>query len=145
MDIKFHIIGTGYNNIQKKYINNKSIIFHGFVEDSVLINMIKNFRINIVPLRFGAGIKGKILQSSNLKIPCISSQIGIEGMEMENGKDIIVNNFDNNFDDEFEKYYNNIGLLKKLSDNCYKVIEKYYSLDRNEEYIRKILYILYNK
>ena len=107
--------------------------------------MIKNFRINIVPLRFGAGIKGKILQSSNLKIPCISSKIGVEGMEMNNGNDVIVSDFNDNFYIEFEKYYNDIKLLKKISDNSYKIIKKYYSLDKNEQYIRNILYILDNR
>lgn len=145
MDIKFHIIGSGYNDVQYKYKNDNSIIFHGFITDEILPEMIKKYRINIVPLRFGAGIKGKILQSSNLKIPCISSKIGVEGMEMINGQDIIVSNFDDNFYIEFEKIYNDIELLKNISDNSYNIIKTYYSLEKNKEYMEDIFNTLDNK
>ena len=144
MNIVFHIIGNGYDELKYKYRNEKSIIFHGFVSDELLHEMIKKFRINIVPLRFGAGIKGKILQSSNLKIPCISSHVGVEGMEMKNGENIIVSDFDDNFYKEFQKYYNDIVLLKKISDNSYNIIKNYYSLEKNEVYIRNLLYKIDN-
>ena len=145
MNIKFHIIGSGYNDIQYKYKNDNSIIFHGFITDEILPEMIKKYRINIVPLRFGAGIKGKILQSSNFKIPCISSRIGVEGMEMVNGQDIIVSDFGDNFYIEFEKIYNDIEFLKNISDNSYNIIKKYYSLEKNKEYMDDIFNILDNK
>jgi hypothetical protein len=144
MNIKLNIIGGGYDDIKYKYKNDTSIIFHGFISDELLPDMIKKYRINIVPLRYGAGIKGKILQSSNLKIPCISSKIGVEGMELNDGDSIIIEEFDDDFYKRFKKYYNDIDLLKRLSDNAYTVIKNYYSLEKNEEYMRNIFYILNN-
>lgn len=141
LDIKFHIIGKGFDKMKDS--NFKNIIIHGFVEDKDLNNLIKKFRINIVPLRFGAGIKGKILQSCNLKIPCVSTPVGAEGMKFENGKEIIIMDFDKeNFVDEFIKVYNNTKLLHEISNNCYKCMKNNYSLEKNEEYIQKMLTLL---
>jgi len=136
--IKFHIIGKGFDKY--KDYSNDGIIVHGFVEDDKLNNLIKKCRINIVPLRFGAGIKGKILQSANLKIPCISSKIGAEGMNFKNGCEIIIMDFDDiNFIENFINYYNNIELLNTISNNSYKCMKDNYSLEKNEEYINKMI------
>lgn len=134
-NIKCHIIGFGLNNLKLKYKQNSSIVFHGYVPNDKLNNILKNCRINIVPLRYGGGIKGKILQSLNLKIPCIASKVAVEGMEVIDKEHIIVEYFDNNFPEKFEKYYNNIELLKKISENGYKLMKEKYSLQKNEEYL----------
>jgi hypothetical protein len=141
IDIKLHVIGKGFDKIRLN--NYKNVIFHGFVEDSHLNDIIKQCRINIVPLRYGAGIKGKILQSSNLKIPCVSSPVGAEGMKFENNKDIVVLDFNSDhFVNEFIKIYNDLNLLKELSDNCYETMKNNYSLDMNEKYIKNMLLLL---
>jgi len=38
-------------------------------------------RVNLVPLRFGAGIKGKILEGFRYGVPHITTPIGVEGMQ----------------------------------------------------------------
>ncbi len=40
-------------------------------------------RVSLVPLRFGAGIKGKILESIEFGVPFVSTSIGAEGMYLE--------------------------------------------------------------
>ncbi len=50
----------------------------GWTPDS--IEMLKNYRVNLAPLRFGAGIKGKISDGWVAGTPCITTEIGSEGM-----------------------------------------------------------------
>jgi glycosyltransferase involved in cell wall biosynthesis len=38
------------------------------------------YRVNLAPLRFGAGIKGKIIDGWEAGTPCVSTAIGAEGM-----------------------------------------------------------------
>lgn len=134
-NIKLHIIGFGLTNLKVEYKKNPTIVFHGYVPDEKLNDIIIKCRLNIVPLRYGGGIKGKILQSLNLKIPCIATKVAVEGMELIDREHIIVEYLDNTFPEKFEKYYNNIELLKKISDNGYKIMKEKYSLEKNVEYL----------
>lgn len=44
------------------------------------IEMMQRYRVNLAPLRFGAGIKGKIADGWSQRTPCVSTWIGAEGM-----------------------------------------------------------------
>jgi hypothetical protein len=138
INIKLHIIGKVCYNIGNEYKNNPSIVLHNCVPENKINDLLKKFRICIVPLRYGGGIKGKILQSFNLKIPCLASVIAVEGMEIIENENIIVEFFDNNFAEKFVNHYNNIKLLNKISENSYNLMKRVYSLEKNEEYINNI-------
>ena len=138
INIKLHIIGKVCYNIGNEYKNNSSIVFHNCVSVDKISDLLKKFRMCIVPLRYGGGIKGKILQSFNLKIPCLASKVAVEGMEIVENENIIVEYFDNNFAEKFVKHYNNIELLNKISENSYNLMKNVYSLEKNEEYVNNI-------
>jgi len=42
---------------------------------------LKNYRVNLAPLRFGAGIKGKIADGWTVGTPCVGTPIAAEGMD----------------------------------------------------------------
>jgi glycosyltransferase involved in cell wall biosynthesis len=52
----------------------------GFVP--VLADILHKLRCTIAPLRFGAGIKGKVLDSFALGLPCVMSEVAAEGLEL---------------------------------------------------------------
>ncbi len=37
-------------------------------------------RVNVAPLRFGAGVKGKIMEGFRFGVPCVSTRMGTEGL-----------------------------------------------------------------
>jgi glycosyltransferase involved in cell wall biosynthesis len=45
------------------------------------IDTLSQYRVNLAPLRFGAGIKGKIADGFLANTPCITTNIGQEGMQ----------------------------------------------------------------
>jgi len=49
----------------------------------VLSDAVHRLRATIAPLRFGAGIKGKVLDSLALGVPCVMSGIAAEGLPIE--------------------------------------------------------------
>jgi len=53
-------------------------LVHGWAEDKKMV--FENARINLAPLRFGAGIKGKLVDGMTFGTPSISTSIGAEGM-----------------------------------------------------------------
>lgn len=65
----------------------KNIIFHGFVEN--LGDYFKN-GILVVPIRIGSGMRMKIIDAVNYRIPFVSTKIGIEGIDLKNKIDCFV-------------------------------------------------------
>ena len=61
-------------------LNNPEVGFlvHGHVHNSHA--MLKQSRVNLVPLRFGAGIKGKLVEAMNCGTPSAATAIGWEGI-----------------------------------------------------------------
>ncbi len=56
----------------------KGIIVHGHIRDSS--DVLAKARINLAPIRFGAGLKGKILEAMSVGTPNIATSIGWEGI-----------------------------------------------------------------
>jgi len=54
-------------------------IIHGWVED--IQEVLRCSRVNLVPLRFGAGLKGKIISAIACGTPSVTTSIGAEGIE----------------------------------------------------------------
>lgn len=52
----------------------------GFVP--VLGDVLNKLRLTVVPLRYGAGIKGKVLESLAHGLPCVMTEVAAEGLEL---------------------------------------------------------------
>ncbi len=59
------------------------ISLRGHVED--LDAELARCRLTVAPLRFGAGIKGKIVSSLAAGVPCVASAVAAEGMDLTDG------------------------------------------------------------
>lgn len=60
----------------------------GFVPD--IDPLLKSVRVSIAPLRYGAGVKGKINQAMAWGIPVVATPMAAEGMELVEGEQILV-------------------------------------------------------
>ena len=47
-------------------------------------------RLSLVPLRYGAGTKRKMIQALSVGTPTVSTTVGIEGLALENGEHLLV-------------------------------------------------------
>ena len=57
------------------------IVVRGFVSDEELENIYKEVRLSVIPLRYGAGVKGKTAEALSRGIPIVSTSFGIEGLK----------------------------------------------------------------
>jgi glycosyltransferase involved in cell wall biosynthesis len=53
----------------------------GHITDQELARLYESARISVAPLRFGAGVKGKVLESLMKGLPMVTTSIGIQGLE----------------------------------------------------------------
>ena len=78
-DIIWFIVGNNPTLKIKKLASNNIQILGGLSDDN-LKNLYQKSRISIAPLRFGAGIKGKIIEAMYNQIPIVTTSIGGEGL-----------------------------------------------------------------
>lgn len=57
------------------------VIMHGYVAD--LADAFRTARVFVVPLRYGAGYKGKIVSAMHAGVPIVTTSVGGSGMELE--------------------------------------------------------------
>lgn len=76
---EIHIYGAYVNQqIQELHNKKEGFIINGFAENSK--EVIENARVLLAPLRFGAGIKGKLTEAMLCGTPSVTTEIGSEGM-----------------------------------------------------------------
>ena len=81
-EINLHIYGAYASDKHKQLNNVKERFFvHGYVED--LEKVLRESKILIAPLFFGAGQKGKLLKAMQCGTPTVTTSIGAEAMQFE--------------------------------------------------------------
>ncbi|MCA6069287.1 glycosyltransferase family 4 protein [Chryseobacterium sp. RG1] len=89
--------------------------FLGFVES--VEEHFMNSKIMVAPLRFGAGVKGKIGQAFEYFFPVITTDIGAEGMKLTDKKNVLIANDEKSFAEAILQLNNNEDLWNTLSQN----------------------------
>lgn len=82
-------------------------------------------KLFVAPLRFGAGMKGKIGQSLAYKLPVITSVIGAEGMDLQDGKNVLIAQNKEEFVTKILMLYADRTLWETLSLHSHQAIEQY--------------------
>lgn len=93
----------------------ESIDVRGYVED--LQPLFAECRLSIAPLRFGGGIKGKIVTSLSYGVPVVASTIAAEGMQLVHNENILIADSPHDMADQILVACSDPVLWQKLSSN----------------------------
>lgn len=78
-DAKVHIYGAyPTTEVMQMHRPDEGFMVHGRVED--LQAAFRQSKVNLAPLRFGAGIKGKLLEAMECGTPSVATPVAVEGM-----------------------------------------------------------------
>jgi GT2 family glycosyltransferase len=97
----------------------------GFV--SVLADILHKLRCTVVPLRYGAGIKGKVLESFAHGLPCVMSEVSAEGLELPVDLAWLVARTPAEFAEKLARLHVDEALNRSLSDAGLAYIQQRYS------------------
>jgi len=134
-DIHFYIVG-GKVPSHINAIDDDQITVTGFVSD--IQPLFDNIRLSVAPLRYGAGVKGKINSSMNFGVPVIATTMAVEGMHLVDGKDVLVADDPEEFAEKIVQAYLERGLWEQLSAAGRRNIEKYFSFEVAENQLQEI-------
>ena len=130
-DARFHIVGANPPRDISE-LSSKSVIIHGFVND--LDALLSTMSLSVVPLRFGAGMKGKVGSALRCGLPVVSTSIGCEGMSLSAGEGAIIADNSDSFSDAVIKALSSYSLWNELSERgkaaCEKLWGKQAAIDR---------------
>lgn len=112
-NIKVNVIGNVKNKIN--CISHPNFKLLGFVEN--IESYFINSKMMVAPLRYGAGVKGKIGQSFEYFLPVVTTSIGAEGMYLENKKNAFISENADEFSRQIITLYNDKEIWSKLSVN----------------------------
>lgn len=128
-DIKLHVVGANLpDDLNKKLQGLQNVIVHGFVSDEELAQILTHTRVFAAPLRYGAGVKGKIGQAIEYGIPIVSTSIGAEGMFLVDKKSAYVTDDAHQFAKHITKLYTDEKTWNLFQENAKSVIDDHFSL-----------------
>ena len=143
-EAKLFVYGA-YPNDKVMQLNNSKINFQvlGRAEDAA--EVIKNARVMLAPLRFGAGIKGKLLEAMQCGTPSVTSSIGAEAMAGDLEWNGFIMDDSNEFVASAIALYSDVSLWEKSQKKGYTILEKRYQKVLFEsEFINRIYSIKEN-
>jgi O-antigen biosynthesis protein len=79
-EMKFIVVGSNPPEEIRNFAS-ENIIIKGFVSDEELAELYRKTRIVVAPLRYGAGIKGKIVEALHYGVPVVTTTCGAEGLK----------------------------------------------------------------
>ena len=91
----------------------EDVIITGFVEN--LAPLLDKMRVSVAPLRYGAGIKGKIGSAMAVGLPVVATPLAAEGMSLSDGENILVASGAEQFADAVVSLYKNESLWDRIS------------------------------
>ena len=138
-DVIFNIVGTKPTREIRK-LESRNIKVLGGVNDEELKKIYEKTRLALIPLRFGAGVKGKIIEALYHGVPVVSTKIGLEGIE---GIEKIASPQDRpaDFAREVVELYNDEKKWTEFSQNCYDFAEEKFSSQKTTMQLKDILEI----
>ncbi|MDA8170054.1 MAG: glycosyltransferase [Nitrospiraceae bacterium] len=137
-DARFIIAGAGPSKkIKRLQEKDGNIHVTGKVED--IRPFLRAAAVSAAPMRYGAGVQNKILESMALGTPVAASSIGLEGLEAEPDKEILVGDTPWALAERVVALMRDRGLRKKLSLASRGLIEARYSWDRAFEGLDTLL------
>lgn len=86
-DARIHVLGDIPDTVRRE-LQVPGLELHGRVPD--LAPWLDSAMASLAPLRFGAGVKGKINMAMSYGVPVIATPLAVEGMHLEQGQSVLL-------------------------------------------------------
>ncbi|GAB4177244.1 MAG: hypothetical protein Kow0020_13200 [Wenzhouxiangellaceae bacterium] len=125
-EVELHLIGS---NMPESLLGRRApgLRIHGFVRD--LTPFMTGCRVSVAPLRYGAGVKGKVNQAMSQGLPVVATPCAAEGMHVTDGMDILLAESADEFAAQVVRVYRDRALWQRLAEGGRANVARHFSVD----------------
>jgi GT2 family glycosyltransferase/glycosyltransferase involved in cell wall biosynthesis len=135
-DAVFHVVGSRMPETLLARASER-VRMHGFVEN--LDAYLDGCTLSVAPLRYGAGVKGKVNQSMAHGQPVVATPIAVEGMHLAADQEVMVAADAAAFADAVVRVYEDERLWRALSERGLDNVRRYFSFDAAKAALARVL------
>ncbi|MBT2117223.1 glycosyltransferase [Dyella sp. LX-66] len=78
-EVRLYLVGSN-PTARVEALSRAGVVVTGFVDDEALQDFYNRSRVAVVPLRFGAGVKSKVVEALQQGLPLVTTAIGAQGL-----------------------------------------------------------------
>jgi len=129
---EIHLTIIGANPTEDiKRLSNAYVTVLGYVPN--VTPYLMNHYISIAPLRYGAGMKGKVTEAMAHGTPIVSTSVGVQGMNIRHREEVMVADTPDDFAQCIEALINDENLHERLSNNSILYAKENYTIEKVTE------------
>lgn len=125
---KFYIVGKEPPERVKMLESTEGVTVTGYVDD--VRTYLSMADVSVIPLRIGGGTRIKILESMAMKVPVVSTELGAEGLDVEDNKNIMIASDENEFAEKVLTLIRDKKMSEFISVNGKKLIDEKYDWNK---------------
>ena len=135
-ELQFHCIGSHVPPEITTLAAQAGVHVHGHVPD--ITPYMDGCRVAIAPLRYGAGVKGKVNLSMAHGQPVVATTCAAEGMHLVDGHDVLLADTAGAFATAILRLYQDKSLWNTLSANGLDNVARHFSLDAARDVLQRL-------
>lgn len=124
--VHFYAVGSK-PPVEIQALVSEDVIITGFVKD--LNPLLDKMRVSVAPLRYGAGIKGKIGTAMAVGLPVVATHLAAEGMSLTERENILIADGADEIAKAIVEVYHDETLWNQLSSNGFTFAQKAWGAD----------------
>lgn len=134
--IKLVVVGSKPPESLLRY-QNERIKVTGFVES--VAPFFEKCLCLVAPIQLGAGIKIKVLESLSAGVPVLTNQIGIEGIEVEDGVDFLFCESTDDYIQGISSIYEERIDSRRMSESAKRKVKEKYNYEKSSQVMIKTI------
>ncbi len=135
-DMQFHCVGGDVPAEIQALADIVGVRIHGHVPD--LRPWLDGCRVSVAPLRYGAGVKGKVNQALAHGLPVVATTPAVEGMHLVDGHDVLVADEAAAFADAVLRLHGDEALWSRIATNGRDNTARHFSMDAARDVVRAL-------
>ena len=133
--VQLSLVGSNPTN-EVLALKNDRVEVTGYVTDEMLNYYYAKARVAVVPLRFGSGVKNKVLEALSKGVPLVTTEVGIQGMP-ELKQIVPVRDNPHDFAEEVIRFIEDDEAWTFLSNTGYSYINNNFSMKSMKAFFEK--------
>jgi len=123
-DMVFYAVGSNPPPELLALDGKDNVVVTGFIED--LLPYFERVRLSVAPIRYGAGIKGKVAMSMAYGVPVVATACAAEGMGLVDGKNVVIEDDPEKMANKLIELYSDEVRWLELSEQSLAFVEDNY-------------------